>query len=164
MLANVNVAGQARIAATRITVTYSETVDATSFCSTWSNSGTQTISGNNVVDISITNSGSADLLTIADVGSNCGGATNFRFGSVNLGANYVSANTTFAGTGANQGRLSWNPTTNSLTITLGQGSGSQTSVALSTPTYTPSTGLDDLATPGNTMAATPFSAPATSRF
>jgi len=162
-LANGNVAGQARSQDT-VTVTYSETMDATSFCSTWSNGSTQTISGNNVVDVLITNSGSADVLTITDVGSNCGGATSFKFGSVNLGANYVNANTTFAGTGANQGRLSWSPATNSLTITLGQGSGSQTSVAVSTPIYTPSTVLDDLAIPSNTMAATPFSAPATSRF
>ena len=163
VLANDTVLGQARSQDT-VTVTYSETMDATSFCSTWSNGATQTISGNNVVDVFITNNGSADVLTIADVGSNCGVSTNFRFGSVNLGANYMSADATFAGTGANQGRLSWSPTTNSLTITLGQGSGSQTGVALSTPNYTPSTALDDLATPSNTMAATPFSAPATSRF
>ena len=163
VLANATVAGQARSQDT-VTVTYSETLDATSFCSTWSNGSTQTLSGNNVVDLLITNSGSADILTVADVGSNCGGATNFRFGSVNLGANYVSANTTFSGTGANQGRVSWSPSTNSLTITLGQGSGSQTGVALSTPIYTPSTLIDDLASPGNTMAATAFSAPATSRF
>jgi hypothetical protein len=163
VLANVTTLGQARSQDT-VTVTYSETMDATSFCSTWSNVGTQTISGGNVVDVLITDNGSADLLTVADVGSNCGGSTNFKFGSVNLAANYVNANTTFSGTSSSQGKLTWNPSTNTLTITLGAGTGSQTGVAASTPIYTPSTALKDLATPGNAMAANPFSAPATSRF
>jgi hypothetical protein len=163
VLANVTTLGQARSQDT-VTVTYSETMDATSFCSTWSNVGTQTISGGNVVDVLITNNASSDVLTVADVGSNCGGSTNFKFGSVNLAANYVSANTIFSGTSSSQGKLAWNPSTNALTITLGAGSGSQTGVAASTPIYTPSTGLEDLASPGNAMAANPFSAPATSRF
>jgi hypothetical protein len=163
VLANVTTVGQARSQDT-VTVTYSETMDATSFCSTWSNVGTQTISGGNVVDVLITDNGSADLLTVADVGSNCGGSTNFKFGSVNLAANYVNANTTFSGTSSNQGKLTWNPSTNTLTITLGAGTGSQTGVAASTPIYTPSAALKDLASPGNAMAANPFSAPATSRF
>jgi hypothetical protein len=162
VLANVT-AGQARSQDT-VTLTYSETMDSTSFCSTWSNGSTQTITGNNVVDVLITNNGSADVLTIADVGSNCGGSTNFAFGSLNLGANYVNANTTFSGTSGNQGKLTWDPAAKTLTITLGAGTGSQTGVGVSTPIYTPSTALADLATPGNTMAATAFSAPATSRF
>jgi hypothetical protein len=163
VLANVTTLGQARSQDT-VTVTYSETMDATSFCSTWNNVGTQTISGGNVVDVLVTDGGSADLLTVADVGSNCGGATNFKFGSVNLAANYVNANTTFSGTSSNQGKLTWNPSTNTLTITLGAGTGSQTGVAASTPIYTPSTAPKDLASPGNAMAANLFSAPATSRF
>jgi hypothetical protein len=162
VLANVTTLGQARSQDT-VTVTYSETLDATSFCSTWANGSTQTITGNNVVDVLVTNSGSADILTIADVGSNCGGSTNFKFGTVNLNANYVNANTTFSGTGGNQGKLTWDPSANTLTITLGAGSG-LSGVASSTPIYTPSTALDDLASPGNAMAAMPFSAPATSRF
>jgi hypothetical protein len=163
VLANVTTVGQARSQDT-VTVTYSETMDATSFCSTWSNSGTQTVTGGNVVDVLITDNGSADVLTVADVGSNCGGATNFKFGSVNLAANYVNANTTFSGTSSNQGKLTWDPAAKTLTITLGAGTGSQTGVAASTPIYTPSTALKDLASPGNAMAANLFSAPATSRF
>ena len=126
--------------------------------------GTQVISGNNVVSVLITNNGSADVLTISGVGSNCGGSTNFKFGSVNLATNYVNANTTFSGTSSNRGKLTWDPGAKTLTITLGAGTGSQSGVAVSTPIYTPSTALKDLASPGNTMAATPFSAPATSRF
>jgi hypothetical protein len=146
----------------RVTVTYSETLDATSFCSTWSNGSTQTIQGNGVVDVLITNNGANDVLTIADVGSNCGGL--FRFGSVDLAANYVNANTMFSGSGGNQGQLRWNPSANTLTITLGAGTGSQTGVPPSAPVYTPNAALRDLASPANTMSATAFTAPATSRF
>jgi hypothetical protein len=76
----------------------------------------------------------------------------------------VNANTTFSGTSSNQGKLTWDPAAKTLTITLGAGTGSQTGVAASTPIYTPSTALKDLASPGNAMAANLFSAPATSRF
>jgi hypothetical protein len=145
-----------------LTVTYSETLDATGFCSTWSNGSTQTIAGNGVVDVLIANNASNDALSVNDVGANCGGSTSFKFGTVDLAANYVNADTVFSGNGANQGRLVWAPSTTTLTITLGGGSGSQTGVADSTPTYTPNAALKDLA--GNTMTATAFSAPATSRF
>jgi hypothetical protein len=163
VLANVQTAGRARGRDT-VTVTYSEVLGATSFCSTWSNGSTQTIAGNGVVDVLVTNAGANDVLTIANVGANCGGATSFRFGSVALGANYVNANTTFSGNGANQGRLTWSPAARTLTITLGNGNGSQQNVPASTPAYTPSALLEDLAAPPNTMAAAAFSAPATSRF
>ena len=72
----------------------------------------------------------------------------------------MSANTLFAG--GTQGRLTWSPTARTLTIRLATGNGSQQGVAASIPVYTPDTALKDLA--GNTMAATAFSAPTTSRF
>ena len=124
------------------------------------NGGNQTINGNGVVDTLITNGGTSDVLTVADVGANCGGATNFQFGSVNLGADYVNANTLFAG--GNQGNLLWTPAARTLRIRLAAGNGSQTGVAASIPVYTPSTALRDLA--GNAMTATAFSAPAASQF
>jgi hypothetical protein len=163
MLANMSAAGQARSQDT-VTLTYSETMDATSFCSTWSNSGTKVISGDNVVSVLITNKGSADVLTISGVGSNYGGSTNLTFGSVNLAANYVNANTTFVGTSGNEGKVTWSPPASTLTITLGAGTGSQSGVAVSTPIHTPSTALKDLASAGTRWPQTPFSAPATSRF
>ena len=163
VLANNSTLGQARSNDT-VTVTYSETLDATGFCSTWSNGSNQTIAGNGVVDVLISNNGANDVLTVADVGANCGGSTNFKFGSVNLAADYVNADTMFSGNGVNQGRLTWNPTSNTLTITLGGGSGSQTGVAASTPIYTPDAALKDLASPANFMTATAFTAPGTSRF
>ena len=146
-----------------VTVTYSEPLDATTFCSTWSNGSAQTISGNSVVDVLIANNASSDQLSVADVtSSNCGGAANFKFGSVNLAANYVGSNTTFTGTGSGQGSLIWTPGSNTLRITLGSGTGSVTGVAASTPVYTPDATLKDLA--GNAIVTTAFSAPATSRF
>jgi hypothetical protein len=150
-----------------LTVTYSEQLDATSMCSTWTNTGNQILgaSTNMEVDVLISDGGASDVLTIADVGSNCGGSTNFKFGSVSLAANYVNANTTFTGNGtANRSVLTWNPTARTLTIRLGGGSGSQTGVAVSTPSCTPNTALKDLATVANNAPNSPFAAPATSRF
>jgi hypothetical protein len=157
-----------------VVVTYSEQIDATSFCSTWTNSGSQVLgAGTNMeVDILITDNAANDVLTIADVGgtggSNCGGSTSFKFGSIALGANYVTGNVTFSGNGtANRSVLTWNPTAKTLTIRLGtvQGPGTvNSSVAASTPSFTPSTSLKDLASPANNAPNAAFSATGTSRF
>jgi hypothetical protein len=159
VMTNVSTAGQAR-ATDYLTVTYSETMDATGFCSTWSNGSTQTLTGSGVVGITIADGGSSDALSVTAVGSNCGGTANFKFGSVNLAANYVSVSTLFSGLTASS--LVWTPGANTLRLTLGTGNGTQTSVPVSTPVYTPNAALKDLA--GNAMTASAFSAPATSRF
>jgi hypothetical protein len=158
VLANGGTAGRATKSDT-VTVTYSETMDATSFCSAWSNGANQTLSANGLVVVTINNVGLSDTLTVATT-SGC----SFNLGTIGLGADYVNAPTTFSGNGGNASILAWNPTAKTLTITLGTGNGSQTSVGVSTPTYAPSTMLDDLASPGNTMTTALFSAPATSRF
>ena len=146
-----------------VTVTYSEALDATSLCATWANNGTtQTVGGNGTVDVLIDENGASDLLRVVDVGANCGGPGNFRFGSVNLAQDYVSSDVTFTGNNGNQSMLAWSPTARTLTITLGAGSGQRTNVPASAPIYTPDAGLTDPA--GNTIVATPFTAPTTSRF
>jgi len=145
-----------------LTVTYSEALDATSICATWVNGSSQSIGGNRIVDVLIDENGASDLLRVVDVGANCGGAGNFRFGSVNLAQDYVSADVTFTGNNGNQSLLVWSPTAFTLTITLGAGNGQRSNVPASAPIYTPDAALRDLA--GNTMAATPFTAPGTSRF
>ncbi len=146
-----------------VTVTYSEALDATSLCATWANNGTtQTVGGNGTVDVLIDENGASDLLRVVDVGANCGGPGNFRFGSVNLAADYVSSDVTFTGSNGNQSMLAWSPTARTLTITLGAGSGQRTNVPASAPIYTPDAALMDPA--GNTIVATPFTAPTTSRF
>jgi hypothetical protein len=153
-LANGN--GQAASGDT-LTVTYSEQLDAATFCTGWVNTANQTISGAAIV-VQIANTGTNDTLTISSVGSNCGGI--FHFGSVTLGGNYVSATTTFSSAA---GALLWNRTAHTLRITLGTPSATAlTGVVTGTPVYTPDSALKDIA--GNTISTTPFSAPATSRF
>jgi hypothetical protein len=144
-----------------LTITYSEQIDATTFCSTWSNSGTQSISGTGVVVIQIADSGSNDTLTVTSVGSsNCGGSANFHLGSITLGGDYVAATRTFAGSKA---AITWDPTARTLTLTLDNASGAVNSgIAAGTPTYTPSSSLKDMA--GNTINTSAFSPSGTSRF
>jgi hypothetical protein len=139
-----------------LVVTYGETMDASTFCSTWVNDGsTKTLSGGNVV-VTITDHGTDDTFSV----STTSGCT-LRFGSVALNANYVTSTVNFSGNGSNASSVSWNPTTNQLTITLGNGNGQSTGVVASVPSYTPDSALKDLA--GNTVSAGPF-AGTSSRF
>jgi hypothetical protein len=160
VLANGGTLGRADVGDT-LTITYSEQIDATTFCAgTWTNTGTQTLSTG--VTIQIANTAGNDTLTVSAVGaSNCGGTANFHLGSITLGANYVNGTRTFGG--ATPSQITWDPTAHTLTIKLGTASGTvRTNVAAGTPTYTPSSSLKDLA--GNTIVTSAFSAPATSRF
>jgi hypothetical protein len=143
-----------------VTITYSEQLDGSTFCSTWAATGNQTLSGASIV-AQIADTGSNDTLTITAVGANCGGTGNFHLGSITLGGNYVGATQTFSGA---QSQLAWNATSHTLTIRLGTptGGSANTGVPVGTPTYTPSSSLEDIA--GNTIATSPFTAPATSRF
>jgi len=143
-----------------VTITYSEQLDGSTFCSTWAATGNQTLSGASIV-AQIADTGSNDTLTITAVGANCGGTGNFHLGSIALGGNYVGATQTFSGA---QSQLAWNATSHTLTIRLGTptGGSANTGVPVGTPTYTPSSSLEDIA--GNTIATSPFTAPATSRF
>jgi hypothetical protein len=144
-----------------LTVTYSEALDATTFCSTWSNSGNQSLS-NNQIRVQIANNGTNDTLSITAVGSNCGGTASFHFGTVALG-DYVSTTRTFGSGGGGASSIAWNPTAKTLTITLGAPSGAvNPGTPLGTPAYTPSSSLGDIA--GNTIVTSAFSAPGTSRF
>jgi hypothetical protein len=163
ILANGGVGGTANAGDT-LTITYSEAIDATSFCSTWTNSGNQTLSGNSVVVVQIADTSSNDTLTVTSVGSaNCGGAANFKVGSVQLGGNYVAATRTFSGSSTGQSQIAWNATAHTLTITLGTPSGlTNALVAAGKPTYTPNASLRDLA--GNAINPAAFTASATSGF
>ncbi|MCW3066480.1 MAG: hypothetical protein JWN32_3652, partial [Solirubrobacterales bacterium] len=148
-----------------LTATYSERLDATTFCSTWNNTGTgtQSIAGSGAVTVTIANTGTNDTLTITAVGSSCGGTGNFKFGSVALGGNYVNADTTYSGSGGSKSTLTWDPVAHTLAIMLGTPSAAgNTGIAAGTPTYTPSAALKDLA--GNTISASAFTASGTSRF
>src|SRR5205823_5954370 len=126
----------------------------TTLCSTWNNSGTQTLSGSSIV-VQIANTSSNDTLTISAVGSaNCGGSANFHFSSVTLGGNYVGGTRTFGGS-VIASQITWDPSAHTLTIKLGLASGSvNSSIAAAKPTYTPSPSLKDIA--GNTINTSAF--------
>jgi hypothetical protein len=136
-----------------VTVTYSEVVDATSFCSGWTNNGSNQTKGGSADDVEVTiaDGGASDNLSSVTA-SGC----TFHFGSVALNADYVSSTSTFSGNGPNASSITWNPTSHTLTIALGAvASGSQNSgVSSSIPSYTPDAVLKDLA--GNAIAAGPF--------
>jgi len=136
-----------------VTITYSDVVNAATFCSTWTNAGVQTLSANGLVVITVTNSGTSDLITVATT-SGC----TFHLGSIDTNADYVpTGTTTYSGTGTSASQLSWNPTARTLTLTFGsRSSGTRnTGVATSVPDYTPDPAIADLL--GNTIAPGPFS-------
>lgn len=136
-----------------VTVTFSEGMDAASFCSGWINNGTnQTKSGTGGgVVVTIANNGASDTLSSVTAA----GCT-FHFGSVAMNADYVSSTSTFTANGSNASSITWNPTSRTLTITLGTAAsgGQNSSVPSSTPSYTPDAVLKDLA--GNAIGAGPF--------
>jgi len=125
-----------------ITITYSEQLNASTFCSAWtSNSTTQTLSN---ATVTVTNSLSADTVTVSTA------SCTFHLGTI-VGSDYVSANSTFTSS-----TLSWNPTTKVFTITMGTvgTSNFKTGVTAVAPKYTPDAALADLA--ANTMVASQY--------
>jgi hypothetical protein len=149
VVANGGTAGRADAGDT-VTIPYSEPIDATTFCSSWQNNGTTQSS---TASVTITFNGSASGSDKFDntIVSGC----SFNFGSVALGTNYVTAGTaTYAAS-----TVSWNPSNNTLTIslggtpTLGGGATLKTAVVAATPSYTPSGSLTDLG--GQPISPTP---------
>jgi hypothetical protein len=136
-----------------VSVTYSTDLDASSICSAWNNTGAQSQAGNSDITVTLNQVASSDTITLAAVASAC---STFRFGTVDTKANYVNtASLTFGGSGSNKSTLSYVPSSGVFTVTLGSagGSGSATTGnAASTPSYTPLSGIVDLA--GNPLATT----------
>ncbi|MFK0009844.1 Ig-like domain-containing protein [Paenarthrobacter sp. NPDC090520] len=144
-----------------ITVTYSEALDASKVCSAWSSdTATQTISGSNQVTVTIN---SSDSLTVSVTNSAC---NTFRFGTVSLGKDYEnSGSVTFRGSSTSASVLVWNPTTKTLTITLGalsSGSPNTTAQGAAAAKFTPSSGLSDIA--GNALSTSQFISPNATSF
>lgn len=147
-----------------VTITYSERMDATKFCGAgktpWTNVGTQTLNTNNDVIVKLTDNGSNDTLTVSS-DKDC---PSLSIGTVNLGGNYISSGTgttaTFQGSGSGKfSSVQWDPLTFKLTIVLGNlktGTVS-TGVGLGSPSYTPPSGLSDVA--GNPLGTTAFTSP-----
>ncbi|KRE91894.1 beta strand repeat-containing protein [Arthrobacter sp. Soil764] len=136
-----------------VTLTYSEKLDLTKFCSSWTGTsltGTATIS----------DTGTNDTLNLAFSGC--------TLGTVTLGGNYLSgANATFGAQGTASSVI-WDSTNNALVVTFGNapngssGAGTLNSgVATGQPTYFPPQTVTDAA--GNLIAAASFTAPITAK-
>ena len=145
----------------KVVLKFSESLSANSICTAWTdNTTTQTQRGNNADQVVVTISATASDNTLTVSGSAC---PSLRIGSVSLGAVYTATALSFMGNGANASSLVWDPSANTLTITLGAGtSGSKTVTSANVfPTYTPASGLTDIAS--NPLATKPV-AGAASRF
>jgi len=134
------------------TVTFNGVLNATSVCSTWTNSGNQTVSGT----ITFTNNGNNDYFTVS--GTSCGTA---RFGTVYSGASYVTGGGTVSFAGST---IAWNPSTKNLTFTFGTRSGTSysTGVTAGFPGYAASANVTD--TSGNPVSTSTFTSASTSGF
>ncbi len=124
----------------RVTIEYSEPLDVSSLCTSWSSdTSNQSIS---TITATLNNSGSSDYLTLGGVCSNVG--------TIDTNRSYVTGSRNFTNS-----TVAWNVASRTLTITLGTASGSTSSgVSNAVPTYTPTTSIADIA--GNTMNATGF--------
>jgi hypothetical protein len=137
------------------TVTFSGPVNATSLCSTWNNTGTQTLSAT----ITFTSAGTFNNPN--DTFAAASGTCTTNFGTIFTGSNYVSGTVTFTNS-----TITWNPSTDLLTFklgTIGQGSTNRnTTVAVGTPGYTASANVTD--TSGLPVSTTNFTSGTTSGF
>ena len=117
------------------TVTFSGPLNASTICSTWTGTGTETLTN---ATITFAN-GTTDTFTASAPTATCAG--NGNFGTVNSGSNYVGGNVTFTGS-----TITWNPTADTLTFTMGTAGGTGTrdnNVTAGKPGYTASPNVSD---------------------
>jgi hypothetical protein len=122
-----------------VSIKYSKPMDLKSICSTWV-TGQQPAEMSTNGDIVVTITGTD--LAVSRTGSGCA----LNIGTVSLGAIYAtSGSLTFQGNGNNASKISWNNTTQTLTISLGGRTGNaKPSVAASSPSVAPPTGVTDV--------------------
>ena len=134
-LANSGTAGTANPGDTA-TVTFSEPLDASTICGAWVNDGTT----QSIADATLSLSSSAinSQLTVSS-SATCGSTLNF--GTVLTEKGYASSTATFTNS-----TVTWNPTTYTLTFTLGTQSGGtlRTGEAAVAPQYTADPQMTDL--------------------
>ena len=143
-LANNGTSGMANAGDTA-TVTFSEPLDASTICGAWANNGTtQSISD---ATLSLSASSSDSQLTVTS-SATCGSTLNF--GTVLTESGYASTTATFTNS-----TITWNPTTYTLTFTLGTQSGGtvRNGEVNSTPEYTADAQMTDLS--GNAAYTSP---------
>jgi hypothetical protein len=112
-----------------LTITYGGPLLASSFCSTWTQVGTQT----SPASVTVIQNGAADQLGNLTV-SGC----SFNLGTVNLAQDYVVGSITYASSS-----VSYDTFLGVLTITLGGGSAGTAGRTAQTPTYAASTAITD---------------------
>ena len=109
-------------------MTYTTPPALSTFCSGWTSSSTQTLSGSGVVVTATENAGGDGMIASVSDSSGCAGG--FHFGSIDLGqGGYFNGTVTFGGTSvgcfliinASCSSIQWNGA-NTLTITLGAAS------------------------------------------
>ncbi|WP_026005763.1 Ig-like domain-containing protein [Arthrobacter sp. M2012083] len=132
-----------------VTLTFSEPLKASTICSTWTSpDNTQTVSGNGNNRV-VVNVSANDILSVTT--NSC---PVLRVGSVALGGDYTSSNLSF-NTPNSGGILHWSSTSQTLTVTLGGGNAGGAILTSDSifPTYTPASGLTDVA--GNQLGTSP---------
>ncbi len=145
----------------KVTIVYSAQMSVAGFCSTWTNNAAdQALVASNDVTVSIANS-TSDVLTVTS--AIC---PSFTIGSINLAsAAYVTAATTFKGTGTGVSKVNWTTSTHTLVITLGtKATGTVANVTtLVSPIYTAAGSIKDPA--GAVLGNSPFTqTPTAKRF
>ena len=138
------------------TVTFSGPLNASTICSTWTGTGTETL---NNATITFTN-GTTDTFAATAPGTTCSGEGNF--GTVNSGSNYVGNNGTVTFTAST---ITWSPTADTLTFVMGNAGGTgtrNTRVTAGKPGYTASANVTD--TSGLPVSTTAFTSGTTSGF
>jgi hypothetical protein len=137
----------------QIVVAFSEPLKQVNLCSTWTatNTADRAIAGNNnEAQFTIANNSSAsstDVFRVSAINSGVCDST-FRFGSVDLGSNaYVTADQVINGGNSNASRneIRWVFSSRTLTFEIGSGGTSNAVGGTPTATYTPTSGMTDLA-------------------
>ncbi len=134
-----------------VTITYSDVVDATTLCSTWTNGSTQRLTADNQVVITIAEAGASDTISVATAF----GCT-IRLGTIDANADYVSSTATYFGAGRRASEFIWDPAARTVTLVLGsrRSGGRRNGVAPAVPEYLPDPAIADLF--GSTIAPGPF--------
>ncbi|WP_459385771.1 hypothetical protein [Arthrobacter humicola] len=138
----------------KVTIQFSEALDASTICSSWASAANGTLSGDNQVTVNIS---ATNVLSIVVLGTAC---PTVRIGTVALGATYYGSGTlSYKGTGSNASTLNWDTASKTLTVTLGAlvpgGIPSNANQQPAVPSFTPDVGIKDRA--GNSLAVTAVS-------
>ncbi|GIU56563.1 hypothetical protein [Arthrobacter sp. NicSoilC12] len=138
----------------KVTIQFSEALDASTICSSWAAAANGTLSGDNQVTVNIS---ATNVLSVVVLGTAC---PTVRIGTVALGATYYGSGTlSYKGTGSNASTLNWDTASKTLTVTLGAlvpgGTPSNANQQPAVPSFTPDVGIKDRA--GNSLAVTAVS-------